>query len=190
MGLVCLLFGVDDGCRTNLRRRLGRFFVFAHAFFKALLFLSSGLLIFFSGEQDIRKYNFFFKKSPLLFLFFLIPSLSLCGFPFLSGAFSKELILQFSKINFLIDGNFVYNILIFSAVLTTFYSSKLFFYIFYKKPKLSKRLKVRVVRMILYLYPVVLFIRIESVDNFFEFLNEKIKYFFNNTYKHNEVLLT
>lgn len=158
---------------------LGLFHLVNHAFFKALLFLSSGLLIFFSGEQDIRKYNFFFKKSPLLFLFFLIPSLSLCGFPFLSGAFSKELILQFSKINFLIDGNFVYNILIFSAVLTTFYSSKLFFYIFYKKPKLSKRLKVRVVRMILYLYPVVLFIRIESVDNFFEFLNEKIKYFFN-----------
>lgn len=111
---------------------LGLFHLVNHAFFKALLFLSSGLLIFFSGEQDIRKYNFFFKKSPLLFLFFLIPSLSLCGFPFLSGAFSKELILQFSKINFLIDGNFVYNILIFSAGLTTFYSSKLIFYIFYK----------------------------------------------------------
>merc|ERR1712127_822892 len=108
-----------------------------HAFFKALLFLSSGLLIAFLGEQDIRKYNIFFTKTPLLYLFFLIPNLSLCGFPFFSGAFSKELIIQYSKLNFLLDGNFTYNILIFSAGLTTFYSSKLFFSIFIKKPTIK-----------------------------------------------------
>ena len=116
---------------------LGLFHLVNHAFFKALLFLSSGLLIAFLGEQDIRKYNIFFTKTPLLYLFFLIPNLSLCGFPFFSGAFSKELIIQYSKLNFLLDGNFTYNILIFSAGLTTFYSSKLFFSIFIKKPTIK-----------------------------------------------------
>ena len=116
---------------------LSLFHLVNHAFFKALLFLSSGLLIAFLGEQDIRKYNIFFNKTPLLYLFFLIPNLSLCGFPFFSGAFSKELIIQYSKLNFLIDGNFIYNILLISAGLTTFYSFKLLYVIFIKKPTLK-----------------------------------------------------
>jgi NADH-ubiquinone oxidoreductase chain 5 len=115
---------------------LGLFHLVNHAFFKALLFLSSGLLIAFFGEQDIRKYNIFLNKTPLIYLFFLIPNLSLCGFPFFSGAFSKELIIQYSKLNFLLDGDFVYNILLLSAGLTTFYSFKLLFIIFIKKPSL------------------------------------------------------
>lgn len=116
---------------------LGLFHLVNHAFFKALLFLSSGLLIAFFGEQDIRKYSIFFNKTPLICLFFLIPNLSLCGFPFFSGAFSKELIIQYSNLNFLLDGNFVYNILLLSAGLTTFYSFKLLYIIFIKKPSLN-----------------------------------------------------
>jgi len=116
---------------------LSLFHLVNHAFFKALLFLSSGLLIAFLGEQDIRKYNVFFNKTPLLYLFFLIPNLSLCGFPLFSGAFSKELIIQYSKLNFLLDGNFIYNILLISAGLTTFYSFKLLYIIFIKKPTIK-----------------------------------------------------
>ena len=115
---------------------LALFHLVNHAFFKALLFLSSGLLIAFFGEQDIRKYNIFFLKTPILFILFLIPNLSLCGFPFFSGAFSKELIIQSSKITFLINGNFIFYILLFSAGLTTFYSFKLLYIIFIKKPTL------------------------------------------------------
>ena len=107
-----------------------------HAFFKALLFLSSGLLIVIFGEQDIRKYNIFYYKSPLLLLFFLIPNLSLCGFPFFSGAFSKELIIQYSILNFLIEGNFVFHVLLFSAGLTTFYSFTLLYRVFNKNPNI------------------------------------------------------
>ena len=116
---------------------LSLFHLVNHAFFKALLFLSSGLLIAFLGEQDIRKYNIFFYKTPLLYLFFLIPNLSLCGFPLFSGAFSKELIIQYSKLNFLLDGNFISDILIISAGLTTFYSFKLLYIIFIKKPTIT-----------------------------------------------------
>ena len=122
---------------------LALFHLFNHAFFKALLFLSSGLLIAFLGEQDIRKYNVFFDYCPLLFLFFLIPNLSLCGFPFFSGAFSKELIIQLSKLTFIIEGNFIYNILLFSAGLTTFYSFKLLYIIFFKKPTLKIKKNVK-----------------------------------------------
>lgn len=113
---------------------LSLFHLINHAFFKALLFLSSGLLIAFLSEQDIRKYNVFFNKTSLLCLFFLIPNLSLCGFPFFSGAFSKELIINFSKINFILESNFIFNILLISAGFTTFYSFKLMFIIFIKKP--------------------------------------------------------
>jgi proton-translocating NADH-quinone oxidoreductase chain L len=119
---------------------VGVFHLANHAFFKALLFLSSGLLIAFYGDQDIRKYTKFGKLSPIISLFFILPNLSLCGFPFFSGGFSKELIIQNSKLNFLIDGNFVYNILLFSAGLTTFYSCKLLYILFYKKSSFSIRL--------------------------------------------------
>merc|ERR1712127_425294 len=115
---------------------LSLFHLVNHAFFKALLFLSSGLLIAFLGEQDIRKYNVFFDYCPLLFLFFLIPNLSLCGFPFFSGAFSKELIIQYSILNFLIEGNFIFHILLFSAGLTTFYSFTLLYRVFNKNPNI------------------------------------------------------
>jgi len=57
-------------------------------------------------------------------------------FLFFSGAFSKELIIQSSKITFLINGNFIFYILLFSAGLTTFYSFKLLYIIFIKKPTL------------------------------------------------------
>lgn len=65
-----------------------------HAFAKALLFLSGGVLIHsYWGEQDIRKFGGLIDKTPSLFLFFLIGSLSLIGLPGFSGFFSKELIL-------------------------------------------------------------------------------------------------
>lgn len=120
---------------------LGLYHLVNHAFFKALLFLSSGLLIAVFGDQDIRKYSNFHKFIPIIYLFILIPSLSLCGFPFFSGAFSKELIIQYSKLNFLIDGNFIYNILLFSAGLTSFYSFKLYYIIFIKRPLLKFKIK-------------------------------------------------
>jgi NADH-ubiquinone oxidoreductase chain 5 len=116
---------------------LGLFHLVNHAFFKALLFLYSGLLIAFIGEQDIRKYNIFLIKPSILVIFFLVPNLSLCGFPFFAGAFSKELIIQYSKLNFLIDGSFVFNILLLSAGLTTFYSFKLLYIIFIKNPTIA-----------------------------------------------------
>jgi NADH:ubiquinone oxidoreductase subunit 5 (subunit L)/multisubunit Na+/H+ antiporter MnhA subunit len=68
-----------------------------HALFKALLFLSCGGFIFFSyGGQDLRNKGGFFPISSFFRIIFIFSSLRLCGFPFLSGFFSKDLILESS----------------------------------------------------------------------------------------------
>jgi NADH:ubiquinone oxidoreductase subunit 5 (subunit L)/multisubunit Na+/H+ antiporter MnhA subunit len=62
----------------------------------------------------------------------LIPSLSLCGLPFFSGSFSKELIIILSSNYYILNGDFIYYLLIISANITVFYSTKLVFFIFSK----------------------------------------------------------
>lgn len=69
------------------------FHLFIHAFFKALLFLSAGAIIHaLKDEQDIRKMGGLAFVLPFTFTMFLVGSLSLVGFPFLSGYFSKDAI--------------------------------------------------------------------------------------------------
>jgi NADH-ubiquinone oxidoreductase chain 5 len=66
-----------------------------HAFFKALLFLTAGALIHsMGGEQDMRRYGALRKLLPLTYVMFLIGSLALIGFPFLSGFYSKDMLLE------------------------------------------------------------------------------------------------
>lgn len=83
-------------------RRLGRGFfllrfyhLILHAFFKALLFIRVGNMIHFSDDfQDLRKINFYGSFSSLTLTFSIIANFSLIGFPFLTGFFSKDLILE------------------------------------------------------------------------------------------------
>ena len=70
-----------------------------HAFFKALLFLSAGSVIHaVSDEQDMRKMGSLSKFLPLTYSLRLIGSLSLSGFPFLSGFYSKDFIIELSQV--------------------------------------------------------------------------------------------
>jgi NADH-quinone oxidoreductase subunit L len=72
----------------------GIFHLYTHAFFKALLFLGSGAVIHaLHGEQDIRNMGGLKKYLPITYWTFLIGSLAIAGFPFLSGFFSKDEIL-------------------------------------------------------------------------------------------------
>lgn len=69
------------------------FHLLVHAFFKALIFLCLGRVIFYSGGvQDVRFLGSLILKIPLVFVLLLISNLALVGFPFLSGYYSKELI--------------------------------------------------------------------------------------------------
>jgi len=71
------------------------FHLFNHAFFKSLLFLSSGVLIHsLFDEQDIRKMGNLANILNFVYLAILIGSLAILGFPFLSGFYSKDLILD------------------------------------------------------------------------------------------------
>ena len=69
-----------------------------------------------------------------IIILFLIPSLSLCGLPFFSGYFSKELIISLSSLNVIYYGNIIYFILIITAGITVFYSIKLLFFLYFTQP--------------------------------------------------------
>nr|YP_011010557.1 NADH dehydrogenase subunit 5 [Halovelia lannae]WPW47198.1 NADH dehydrogenase subunit 5 [Halovelia lannae] len=99
-----------------------------HAFFKALLFLCAGLMIHvMNNTQDIRFMGGLINHLPMTITCFLISNLSLCGFPYLSGFYSKDLILEmFSYNNF---NFFVYFIMYFSVGLTVSYSVRLGYYV-------------------------------------------------------------
>ena len=80
-----------------------------HAFFKALLFLSAGSIIHgLFNEQDIRKMGGLIKLFPYTYVSIFIGSLALIGFPFLTGFYSKDIILEFTYCNFTITGTFCY----------------------------------------------------------------------------------
>jgi len=80
-----------------------------HAFFKALLFLSAGAIIHaLSDEQSIRKMGNLVYILPFIYNCFLIGSLALCGFPFLSGFYSKDFILEAAFIKYSINSNFAF----------------------------------------------------------------------------------
>jgi len=108
------------------------FHLFTHAFFKALLFLGSGSVIHaFNNEQDIRNMGGVGKKLPLTYIFMLIGTLALTGFPFLSGFYSKDAIIEFAYLSNSPLGNYTVVIGIFTAFLTSIYSWRLFFKTFH-----------------------------------------------------------
>lgn len=105
------------------------FHLMNHAFFKALLFLSAGSVIHaVSDEQDMRKMGGLIKKIPFTYTMILIGSLSLMGFPYLTGFYSKDLILELTYDRYYIA--FAYWLGSFSALLTAFYSIRLIYLTF------------------------------------------------------------
>ena len=117
------------------------FHLFTHAFFKALLFLGSGSVIHaLKDEQDIRNMGGVRKKLPYTYTFMLIGTLALTGFPFLSGFYSKDAIIEFAYLRNSSLGYYAATIGIFTAFLTSIYSWRLFFKTFhgpYKNKKVS-----------------------------------------------------
>ena len=108
------------------------FHLFTHAFFKALLFLGAGSIIHaFKDEQDIRNMGGVRKKLPYTYSFMLIGTLALTGFPFLSGFYSKDAIIEFAFLKDSSLGNYAATIGILTAILTSIYSWRLFFKTFH-----------------------------------------------------------
>nr|YP_009561403.1 NADH dehydrogenase subunit 5 [Zophobas atratus]QAT19103.1 NADH dehydrogenase subunit 5 [Zophobas atratus] len=107
--------------------KLAFFHLLTHALFKALLFMCAGNVIHNLGNcQDIRFMGGLVKFMPLTCVYFNICSLSLCGLPFLSGFYSKDLILEVMSMGYL--NLFVYLIFYLSIGLTVCYSARLVYY--------------------------------------------------------------
>jgi NADH-quinone oxidoreductase subunit L len=108
------------------------FHLFTHAFFKALLFLGSGSVIHaFKDEQDIRNMGGVWKKIPYTYILMLIGTLALTGFPFLSGFYSKDAIIEFAYFKHTSIGNYAATVGVLTAFLTSIYSWRLFFKTFH-----------------------------------------------------------
>jgi NADH-quinone oxidoreductase subunit L len=108
------------------------FHLFTHAFFKALLFLGSGSVIHsFKDEQDINKMGAVYKKLPYTWILMIIGTLALTGFPFLSGFYSKDAIIEFAYLRGNTVGYYAAGIGILTALLTSIYSWRLIFKTFH-----------------------------------------------------------
>ena len=113
---------------------ISMFHLFTHAFFKALLFLGAGSVIHaFHEEQDITKMGGVWKKIPYTMALMLIGTLALTGFPFLSGFYSKDAIIEFAFLKGTAVGYYACSVGVFTAFLTAIYSWRLFFKTFLGK---------------------------------------------------------
>ncbi len=111
------------------------FHLLTHAFFKALLFLCAGSIILkCHHEQDINKMGGLRFSMPITFITFTVAGLSLIGFPGMSGFFSKDLIIDIFKYN---NNHIIYYMLVVSIVVTTLYTAKIFFKVFFGTNKLK-----------------------------------------------------
>ena len=114
---------------------VGMFHLFTHAFFKALLFLGSGSVIYaMHHEQDIRMMGGLWRKIPFTFGVMCIGTLSLTGFPLFAGNFSKDAIIEsaYASHNPLAPYGFILTVA--AAALTAFYSWRLIWKTFFGEP--------------------------------------------------------
>nr|AGH24444.1 NADH dehydrogenase subunit 5 [Reclinomonas americana ATCC 50284] len=110
---------------------VGMFHLMNHAFFKALLFLSAGCVIHaLADEQDMRRMGGIVKIVPFTYGMMLIGSMSLMGFPFLTGFYSKDVILELAFAKYTIDGTFAHWLGTVAAFFTAFYSFRLIYLTF------------------------------------------------------------
>jgi NADH-quinone oxidoreductase subunit L len=114
---------------------VGMFHLFTHAFFKALLFLGSGSVIYaMHHEQDIRMMGGLWRKIPYTFAVMCIGTLALTGFPMFAGYFSKDAIIEAAFASSNTFATYGYLLTVAAAGLTSFYSWRLIFKTFFGEP--------------------------------------------------------
>ena len=152
---------------------LAYFHLLSHAFFKALLFLGAGSVIHsMSDEQDIKKMGGLYNKIPLTYITMLIGSLSLIGLPFLSGYYSKDLILEIIYLNDYEYSFYFFLMGVIGVLFTSIYSLRLLVYVFHRDNVADEK--------------VIAHIHESPIDNDFTFSNfVNFCYFFWNVYENN-----
>src|SRR3954466_13432693 len=114
---------------------VGMFHLFTHAFFKALLFLGSGSVIYaMHHEQDIRNMGGLWRKIPYTYAVMVVGTLALTGFPLTAGYFSKDAIIESAYASHNPFAMYGFLMTVVAALLTSFYSWRLVFMTFHGKP--------------------------------------------------------
>ncbi|RMF01670.1 MAG: NADH-quinone oxidoreductase subunit L, partial [Alphaproteobacteria bacterium] len=110
----------------------GIFHLFTHAFFKALLFLGAGSVIHaMHDEQDMRKMGGLARKIPWTYAVMLVGTLAITGTPFLSGYYSKDMIIESAFAAHSGVGEYAFVLGVAAALMTAFYSWRLIFMTFH-----------------------------------------------------------
>ena len=128
LGMMVIAIGLSS-------YNIALFHLINHAFYKGLLFLGAGAVIHaVADNQDFRKYGGLRLFLPLTYSVMLIASFSLMAFPFMSGFYSKDLILESSYGQFCFSSTIVYEIATIGAMFTTLYSIKILYLTFLTNP--------------------------------------------------------
>jgi len=132
LGMMVIAIGLSS-------YNIALFHLINHAFYKGLLFLGAGAVIHAVGDkQDLRKYGGLLHYLPLTYSVMLIASLSLVAFPFMTGFYSKDFILESAFGQYFFTGISVYIIAVIGAMFTTLYSVKVLYLTFLSSPNGSK----------------------------------------------------
>ena len=143
------------------------FHLFTHAFFKALLFLCAGSIIMsLHHNQNIQDMGGLKSKLPVTYICFLIGTLSIIGFPLTSGFFSKDLILEVILHENNTISYIAYYMLLAGALVTTIYSFRLLFLVFYGKYK-SQNLEKITEQSAIILVPLILLSILSLLTGYF-----------------------
>ena len=128
LGMMVIAIGLSS-------YNIALFHLVNHAFYKGLLFLGAGAVIHaVADNQDFRKYGGLKSFLPLTYSVMLIASLSLVAFPFMTGFYSKDFILESAYGKFYFSSIVVYYIAIIGAMFTTLYSVKVLYLTFLTNP--------------------------------------------------------
>ena len=115
------------------------FHLMTHAFFKALLFLGAGsVIIGMHHDQDMRNMGGLKKYMPITWITSLVGSLALIGFPFLSGFYSKDSIIEAVHFSHLPGSGYAYFCVIVGVFVTAFYSFRMYFLVFHGEERFGK----------------------------------------------------
>nr|ARH54397.1 NADH dehydrogenase subunit 5 [Harmonia quadripunctata] len=123
LGLMFVVLGLGY-------QELAFFHLLIHALFKALLFMCAGNFIHLMGNcQDIRFMGGLIYKTPMTVVYFNVSNFSLCGLPYFSGFYSKDLIMEIYSMSNL--NLYIYFIMMVSLMLTVSYSVRLMYFLMY-----------------------------------------------------------
>ncbi|MCW8387157.1 NADH-quinone oxidoreductase subunit L [Fluoribacter dumoffii] len=117
----------------------GMFHLLTHACFKALLFLGAGsVIIGMHHEQDMRKMGGLWNKMPITYVTFIIGTLALCAFPPFAGFYSKDTIIEATKLSQIPGSAYAYFCVVVGAGVTALYSFRSLFMTFHGKPRMDE----------------------------------------------------